>query len=141
YVVTVCATPEGAVVWADKTSGGAGLWRLDAKTRSWKALPLRGDLPDKSADRHGMAYDSKRNRLLFFSDAGKRKGDVAAYDLEKGEAKWLGPTGADKALVHCRETAYLPDADVVLIGGRARDNDGWLWLAYDCGKNAWAGLE
>lgn len=140
YTVTVCATPEGAVVWADGRSGGAGLWRLDAKSLTWKQLPLRGQLPEKSADRHGMAYDSKRGRLLMFSNVGKRKGDVSAYDLKSGEAKWLEPAGAEQALASCRETIYLPDEDVVLIGGRVKDGD-WLWLCYDCAKNAWAGME
>src|SRR5262249_38669616 len=139
--VTVCSTPQGAVVWADRPSDGAGLWRLDAKTRAWEPLPLKGELPDKSADRHGMAYDSKRNRLLLFSNVGKRKGDVASYDFEKGVAKWLSPAGSGEALASCREAVYLPDADLVLIGGRVKEGGGWLWQAYDCCKNAWIGLE
>jgi hypothetical protein len=142
YVVTVCATPEGAVVWADKTgSGGPGLWRLDAATRTWKPLPLRGELPAKSPDRHGMAYDSRRNRLLLFSDTGPKKGNVAAYDVITGQARWLDPAGAATALVPCRETIYLPDSDLVLVGARAKTAAGdWVWLAYDCNSNAWVGV-
>lgn len=141
YVVTLCAMPDGVAAWADGLKGGAGLWRLDAKPRVWKALPLRGELPDKSPDHHGMALDSKRGRLLLFSDVGKRKGDVCAYNLRTGEAKWLGPAGAARALVPSRETTYLPELDMVLIGGRVKDGTGWLWLAYDCAKNAWVGLD
>jgi hypothetical protein len=130
------------VVWADqREGGGAGLWRLDARSRTWKQLPLQGELPAKSADRHGMAHDSKRGRLLLFSAIGKNKGNVAAYDLGSGKAKWLAPAGAARALVACRETVYLPDADLVLVGGRVKANEGWLWLGYDCGKNAWVGIE
>lgn len=138
YVVTVCATPAGAVAWADRREGGGdGLWRLDAASQTWKALPLKGPLPGKSADQHGLAYDSKRDRLLFFSDIGTHKGDVAAYDFSKGTARWLNPAGKDRALVHCRETVYIPEADLVLIGGKVQGD----WLAYDCGKNAWLGVE
>ena len=142
YTVTVCSTPEGAVVWADQRDGGrAGLWRLDARSRTWKRLPLRGELPVKRADRHGMAYDSKRGRLLLFSAAGKKKGNVAAYDLGSEQARWLDPAGAAQTLVACRETVYLPDADLVLIGGRVKAKEGWRWLGYDCGTNAWVGVE
>jgi hypothetical protein len=80
--------------------------------------------------------------LLFFSDTGPKKGNVAAYDVKTGEAKWLDPAGMGQALVHCRETAYLPDLDWVLIGGRVRDESGgWRWLAYDCAANAWVSTE
>jgi len=141
YVVTICTTPEGAIAWADG-SKGAGLWQLDAKSRTWKTLPLTGTLPDKSADHHGMAYDSKRDRLLLFSDVGTQKGDVIAYDRKTGKAEALNPAGKDKALVPCRETAYLPQQDWVLIGAMVRGTDDALWwLAYDCAKNAWIGLE
>lgn len=142
YTVTVCATPAGAVVWADdRTTGKAGLWRLDA-ARAWQPLPLHGELPAKSADQHGLAHDTKRDRLLFFSDTGPKKGNVAAYDVKTGEAKWLDPAGMGAALVHCRETAYLPDLDWVLIGGRVRDETGgWRWLAYDCAANAWVSID
>ncbi|WP_439625281.1 Kelch repeat-containing protein [Gemmata sp.] len=143
YVVTVCGTPAGAVVWADPRQGEkGGLWRLDAASRTWKPLPLKGELPAKTADQHGMAHDAKRDRLLLFSGTGPKKGNVAAYDLKTGEAKWLDPPGADSALVHCRETAYLPDADLVLIGGRVKDAAGaWRWLSFDCAANAWASVE
>ncbi len=143
YAVTVCATPAGAVVWADgRGDARNGLWRLDAETRAWKPLPLKGELPSKSADRHGMVHDAKRDRLLLFSDTGPKPGNVAVYDFKTGEAKWLDPAGADKALVHCRETVYLPDADLVLIGGRVKDEaGGWRWQAYDCGANAWVTVE
>ena len=141
YVVTVCATPKGAVVWADGPKGDAGLWRLDADSRTWKLLPLKGPLPGKSPDQHGMAYDSKRDRLLFFSNADKNKGDVAAYDFKNGEAKWLNTAGKDKADVPSRETIYLPELDAVLIGARVPVDGKQHWALYDCAKNAWFGAE
>jgi hypothetical protein len=145
YTNTVCTTPEGAMTWAN-VRGGSGEWvfRLDPETRTWKPLPQpdkKFTLPQKSPDRHGLAYDGKRNRLLFFSDVGPKKGNVAALDLKTGAVTWLDPTGADKALAPCRETVYVPDADVVLIGARVPGGDGkQLWLAYDCAKNAWVGV-
>lgn len=143
YTNTVCTTPAGAVVWADQ-SGGAGAWlfRLNPETKGWK--PLSKDintlLPQKSADHHGMCYDEKRDRLLFFSDRGEKKGQVAVYDMKTFAVSWLKPDGLEKAQVPCRETIYLSDADMVLIGARVADGDGQLWLAYDCAKNAWVGL-
>ena len=40
-----------------------------------------------------------------------------------------------------RETVYLPDPDAVLVGARVRLGDETPWLLYDCGKNAWYGVE
>ena len=142
YNVTVCATPQGAVVWADRRQGGDGLWRLDAASRTWRELPVKGAaLPNKSPDQHGLAFDSKRNRLLFFSNADKHKGDVLAYDLQSAEARWLESRGHSHAAVPSRETVYLPDQDLVLLAARTRINDRSLWLAYDCAGNAWKTLE
>jgi hypothetical protein len=141
YVVTLCSTPRGAVTWADDRKGAAGLWRLDARSRTWKALPLTGALPAKRPDQHGMAYDSRRDRLLFFSNADKNKGDVAAYDFKSSEAKWLNAAGKNKVAVPSRETVYLPELDAVLIGARVSRDGKQLWVLYDCGKNAWFGLD
>jgi hypothetical protein len=140
-IATRCATPRGGVVWADRREKeGAGLWRLDAESRRWKALPLKGELPPKSPDHHGLAFEAKREQLLFFSDLGKTKGDVAAYDLRTGEAKWLDSSGKGAA-VPSRETAYLPEADAVLVGAHVEVEGKLLWPLYDCAKNAWFGAE
>src|SRR5262249_775670 len=117
YNVTVCDTPKGAVVWADRQKGGGGgLWRRGREERMWGGLPVKGTVAAKSPDRHGMAHDSKRNRLLLFSNVGRNKGDVMSYDLETGKAQWLGAAGKAKAAVSSRETVYLPELDAVLIG-------------------------
>ncbi len=141
YVVTLCATPQGVVVWAQKREGGSGLWRLNGETHSWMPLPLKGILPAMSPDQHGMAYDSKRDRLLFFSGVDKDKGDVTAYDFKTGKAKRLDAAGKEKAALPSRETIYLPELDAVLLGARVGADDKYLWLLYDCGKNAWFGAE
>lgn len=140
YVNTVCSTPQGAVVWADRRDGGDGLWRLNAETRTWKELPLTGKLPEKSPDQHGLTFDSKRNRLLFFSKAAKTAGDVLAYDLLTGETQWLNAGGRNHANVPSRETVYVPESDLVLLAARTRVDDRPLWLAYNCSANSWQGL-
>jgi len=141
YVNTVCSTPQGAVVWADRRDGGDGLWRLSAETRTWKELPLTGKLPQKNADQHGLAFDSKRNRLLFFSNSARPAGDVLAYDLVTGQTQWLNAAGRKHANVPSRETVYLPEFDLVLLAARTRVDDRPLWLAYNCSANSWLGLE
>ncbi len=139
YIVTVCATPKGAVVWANARKGGPGLWRLDAQSKTFQPIPLKGEMPQTSADHHGMAYDSKRDRLLLFSDLGKNKGDVLEYDFKFGATRWLHAAGKDKALAQSRETAYIPEADAVLIGAHIKDTS--IWPMYDCAANAWVGVE
>jgi Galactose oxidase, central domain len=145
YTTTVCSTPQGAIVWAQHSleNRGPWVWRFNPETKGWKPLPIVIDpqLPAMSPDQHGLAFDAKRNRLLFFSDLGQKKGNVAAYDIKMFKLAWLDPAGADKALVPCRETVYLPEADMVLIGARVKDGDGKLrWLAFDCAANAWVSL-
>lgn len=141
YVVTVCATPQGAVVWANGKKGGPGLWRLNGVTRTWKPLPLSGELPATTADQHGMAYDSKRDRLLLFSGVGKNKGDVVSYDLKTGKAALLNAGGKEKAVVPARETIYLPEADIVMVGARVNVENKLHWLLYDCAANSWQSAE
>jgi hypothetical protein len=88
-----------------------------------------------------MAYDSKRDRLLLFSGVDKNKGDVMAYDMTTGEAKWMIAAGKGKAGVRSRETVYLPEHDAVLLGKTVAAADGESrWLLYDCQKNAWFSL-
>lgn len=141
YHVTLATTKAGTVAWADKRSGGgAGLWLLESSTRTWKELSLTGQLPDKSPDRHGLAYDSQRDRLLFFSAVGKQKGNIAAYEMPTGKAEWLNPTDMAAAALSARETVYVPAADLVLVGARVVER-GNKWLAYDCQSNSWLGIE
>ena len=135
--MTLCATPAGAVVWADKRGGDAGLWRLDADKKAWVALPVKGTLPAKSPDQHGMAFDSKRGRLLLFSNVDRNKGDAMSVDPKTGKTAWLGAAGKAKAALPSRETVYLPEQDAVLVGARIEVGGKWRWLLYDCKANAW----
>jgi hypothetical protein len=138
YTATLCSTPAGAVAWANNPRDRvvSALWRMNAEKRAWEELPLKGKLPGMGPDCQSSVYDSKRNRLLFFSS--QLKGDVVAYDFTSGEAKPLGPAGKEKAGVASRESVYLPDSDVGLVGAHVQ---GTLWPVYDCEKNAWFGAE
>lgn len=145
YATTLTTTPRGVVAWAEhpKDRTQSGLWRLDGASRAWEELPVSGKLPRMSPDQHGMAYDSKRDRLLLFSNAEpKAGGDVVEVGLKSGEARPLGPAGREAARVASRETAYLPEEDLVMIGAHAAAASGKrLWLFYDCARNAWRGAE
>ncbi|MFO0969759.1 MAG: kelch repeat-containing protein [Gemmataceae bacterium] len=138
YNTTLCATPAGVVAWGTKRGGGPGLWRLDGKTLAWIPLPLKGELPQRSPDRHGMAYDRKRDRLLFLSDVGKEKGKIAAYDFKTGAATWLDVAPLP---VSFREAIYVDHLDAVLVGAHIKGADGrTLWPFFDCAANAWQGI-
>jgi len=127
--------PNGLLVWATPRL----LLQLDAKTMTWKELPLAGNLPGMRVDCHGMAYDSRRERLLFFSM--HLKGDVVAYDMKTHQVKRLAAAGGDKLPVFLREALYLPHADLVMAGTRRALEDGSIcWLFYDCARNAWVGI-
>ena len=64
---------------------------MDAATAAWKPLPLKGKLPPSSSDQHGQAYDSKRDRLLFFLGSERDSaGEVTEYEFQTGSARMLG---------------------------------------------------
>jgi hypothetical protein len=143
YVTTLCPTPKGVVAWVGNPGYSYNLFLLDGKTRQWTKLPLTGNLPAANADCHSMAYDSKRDRLLIVSGVDpQNKGDVLAYDMATGQARWLGAAGKAKAAVPARESVYIPELDAVLLGQYAAGEGGRkAWLLYDCQKNAWLAVE
>ncbi len=142
YTATVVTTPKGAVVWAAQLRDRvkSGLWLMDKGSRTWKALPLKGTLPRISPDRHGACYDSKRDRILFFSSFAK--GNVTAYEFKTGEAKALSPAGKEKATASSREAIYIEHCDMVLIGAHVKGPGGAMLMpVYDCAGNAWLGAD
>jgi hypothetical protein len=146
FLTTLCTTPKGVAAWTPPPRGGYNggeIWLLEPGKETWMRLPVDGGLPRMAPDQHGMAYDSKLDRLLLFSNCdGQHAGDVMAYDMKTGKARWLGAAGRDKARVMMRETIYLPEHEMVMIGARIRRaDDRLLWLFYDCRKNVWSGSE
>ncbi len=137
YYQTKCvATPKGLVAW---TASGEGFWRVKAAGMTWEKLPIRGKVEPPGWDTEGIEYDSRRDRLLLFSDKG---GAVTSCDLRSGEVQRLQPVGSRRAAgAAMRETVYLPDCDAVLVGARPSGADGHArWLVYDCAANAWLGV-
>ena len=137
YTTTIISTPDGAVVWAQrlKDSTKTALWRMEAPGRTWRALPLEGKLPRVGPDRHSGVYDSRRGRILLFSE---HTGDVTAYDPKTGRAAPLGAAGKELAKVRSREAVYLPECDRVLLGAHVGATaPAARWPVYDCARNAW----
>jgi hypothetical protein len=134
YTVTLVTTPKGLVAWAYARNRAVGLWRLRDKDRTWRPLPMKGPLPGPVVDNGGVAYDSRRDRLLFFVHD-KAACKMAAYSFATGEVSAVAATGNDqvgrrgKATTNFREAVYLPRDDLIMIGATG--------LIYDCGKNAW----
>ena len=134
YTVTLVTTPKGLVAWAYARKRGVGLWRLRDKDRTWQPLPMKGLPFGPVVDNGGVAYDSRRDRLLFFM-RDKTACKMAAYGFATGEVGAVAATGNDqvggsgKAATNFREAVYLPRDDLIMIGATG--------LIYDCGKNAW----
>ena len=63
------------------------------------------------------------------------------YDMKSGTSRWIEVAGSSYAAVPSRETAYVPEQDLVLLAARTRVGERSLWLAYDCAKSAWLGLD
>lgn len=135
YTVTLVTTRTGLVAWAFAPNGSAGLWQLNAKERTWQALPVKGQLLDPVVDNSGIAYDARRDRLLFFVRNDKTGCRMAAYDFAAGAASAVMAAGNDQMTgdgrdkLNFREAVYLAKDDMVMIGAT-----GYL---YDCEKNTW----
>jgi hypothetical protein len=138
YTVTLIPTPRGLVAWAN--GGGGPFWRLDGRQKTWTPLPVKGTIFGPICDNAGMAYDSKRNRMIAFAWKGKSDTVMAAYDMASGEATTIQAAGADKVQdafrassakghFEFRESVYLPEIDMVMNGATG--------LFYDCARNAW----
>ena len=135
YTVNLVTTRAGVVAWAFAKQGEPGLWRLDLETKTWQPLTVKGKLLSPAVDNCGFAFDSKRNRIVFFLRGDKGGAKLVAYDFATAEVSPLEAAGSasvvetnrDKA--NFREAIYLPHDDLILIGATG--------LVYDCAKNAW----
>ena len=136
-------------MWGDKGSicgGPSGLWMADVtklvfspvvatETRDRTTLP-----PSANGDRHGMTYDSKRNRVLIMNFKIKEKYKIWAVDLKSKKVTVLEPKGSANfpmALNMARECTYMAEFDQVIIPSRGDKTAPQKTMIYDCAKNEW----
>lgn len=145
YINYLCLTPEGVVCWTQVSKnkpGTCGLWRM-GRDRQWTPLPLRGEpLPPVICDGSSLAWDGKRQRLIFTTSSGKDSyGQVWAWEAASGEVRKLDPTGREllPGKRFAREAVYLAKADLVMYGFLLAG--GKTLPFYDCAANAWVAAE
>lgn len=145
YTLTLCSTGKDLYCWGGQYGRAIGMYKWQAQTKGWETLQVRGSkLPGPECDHSGLAFDSIRNRLIFFPK--KYAGTLYALDCHTNELTELKPGGASEAAATIgfwRELAYVPEADaVLLVGATLAPADSVKdalrpSLAYDCGQNAW----
>ncbi len=141
------ATPKGVAVWGCKRTGSggqSGLWLADLKAKVYRPVAAT-EAADRTTyphsvygDRHGIAYDSKRDRALMFHFGIKDKHKVWATGLKTRKVAAGTPKGsagfpADASMA--REATYIPGADVVIICSRGKPAQ--HTLVYDCAADEW----
>jgi hypothetical protein len=151
HTTVACPTPRGIAAWAVPAGksvywGWRGLWLMtDTAKNEWKTLvkPDKKSLfPTAYGDRHGMCYDSKRDRLYLFHFGLKAKHKIAVYDFKTGKSEVIEPKGKASfpaAASVGREPVYVPGQDVVFIASSAKG--GPITLLYDPAANAWLRME
>ena len=87
-------------------------------------------------DSTGICYDSKRDCLWLSNDGGPMQN----YDLATGKLTTTHVRRPEQIVM--RETAYIPEIDMILCAGRVKGPSGEIGnLAYDIAKETWIGLE
>lgn len=146
YTLTLTPTPHGLVCW---TAEGK-LFYNEQETLSWTEVKPNGEkLPGAVVDNSTLAYDSKRDRLLFFV---KGYGDKTGYSGEIHEMDWkslkvrkLSPEGMKEAsaIPYLCQIRYDPENDLMLVGGTMPPDavNFRRTPAYDCAKNRWVEMK
>lgn len=146
YTITICPTPRGSFAW---TAHG-GLFRFDAESGRWEDWPLpEGELPGAVVDNSTLAYDSKRDRLLFWRKGYGEKhtydGRIYAVDLKRQQVAELKPEGmaAAASIPYLCQIRYDERHDLMLVGATLPPSPDGLRRtpAYDCAKNRWVSLK
>jgi len=101
---------------------------LEAGEKRWKRLDRGTASPQNLYEMTGLAYDTKRDRLLLHG-GGKDRNELWALDVARGAWEELKPQGPAPGC--SREAVYLASQDVLLTWSR-----GTAW-AYAPGENAW----
>lgn len=137
YTLTLTPTPSGLVCW---TKDGR-LFVLDGT--QWIERPLKGKLAGSVVDNSTLAYDAKRDRLLFwrkgYGDKNPYDGEIQAVDKD-GVVSSLAPEGkaAAVAVPYLCQIRYDVTNDLLLVGGTL---PGGRTPAYDPAGNRWVSLQ
>jgi len=137
YYTKTVGTPRGVVCW----NRGGYLGVLDVAGRTWRKLPVVGELPRVvHGDENALTYDPKRDALWMLAADGYQKpnGRVWRYDVATGRVAPTDPAGRETigVKVRPRESVYLPKLDLVLHNAFA----GGRQIAYDPAANRWVTL-
>jgi Galactose oxidase, central domain len=142
-------TPHGVATWGDKrggTGGQTGLWMAKVVERVFKPVVAtdpkdRTTLPHTAyGDRHGITYDSKRDRALIMHFGHKQKYKIWAVDLKSKKVTVLEPKGSKSfpmGLSMARECTYIPDFDQVIVPARGSKGTPQKLMVYDCARDQW----
>lgn len=147
--------PEfGMITW-----NGDRVWKLDDAALTWSNLAVKGKVPGAICDHSGLTYDSRRNRVLFFSGGSYNgtpySGEVFALAFPSLEMTSFKPEGSEHiealtclnakgtkqdpaAVWVLREAAHQPDSDLFLFGSKLA---GGYVAALDAKNNRWVGLK
>lgn len=123
-------TDSGTYCWANQ------IFRLKEDTLAWRQVAVTGcPVPGYYSDKHGLAYDAGRGRLLYFGQGSEAL--IMAFDLRtsvictvKAWNPWLQTSTAAQSFSKC---VYLPRSGKVLF---LRNMDG-LHLMFDCSTDGW----
>jgi hypothetical protein len=141
-------TPHGMFSWG-RGRNDPGLWLLNAQSLAWERVVFQGTLPNPEYDCSGMAYDPKRDRMLFVKPGfGKpNDGQIYALDFATKKVVPLNPEGMDSTKTWWfdpREVAYHPGADLFVWNVFYQKGASCYALpvldrvpAYDPAKNRW----
>ncbi len=146
---TLITTPLGVmgidVSWPDRLNDAGYLlpWRPNDppvdnavylyRASGWRRISKGQPSPQNLYEMTGLAWDSRRSRLLLHGGGAKRD-ELWAFDPKTGRWRNLQPAGDAPACA--REAVYLPKQDAFLVYGGP--NQTWIYAATD---NAWRKIE
>jgi len=145
YTITLCRTPRGLFAWT--RNGDVLLY--DAAKREWVGWELTGvELPGAVVDNSTLAYDAKRDRLLFFVKRYGRDhaydGQIYSLDLATRRVATLSPESmaSAAAIPYLCQIRYDADNDLMLVGATLPPDSAEerRTPAFDCTKNRWVSL-
>lgn len=146
YTLTLCTIPSGIACWTNE----GRMFHLPAGKTEWTEWKLTGDkLPGSQVDNSTLAYDAKRDRLVFFrkeyGDDKRYDGVLHSLDLKSKAVTKLTPDNAAAAskISYLCQIRYDAVNDLLLCGCTLPPDESGLRRtpAYDPAKNQWVSLK